>query len=119
MNEFVGRLPPIGALAWLHADRIGQILTDPNNDGAAIDLEVLGYYALVRGKIDQSEKKPDDFEDRWSRTERDLAELKRLNASEAERLEVRLRQFEILNTACVKIGLFDVAHIPTDKWRTV
>ncbi len=119
MNEFVGRLPPIGALAWLHCDRISQGLTNPDRDDASIDLEILGYYALVKGKIDQAAKKPKTFDEDWRATELELEGLKKSgDYSDAERLRIRLRQFELLTTACVQISLFDVAQVPTDQWRT-
>lgn len=102
----------------MHANRISQVMTDASGDSSAMDLEVQGFRAIIHQKI----RKDSEYPEAWTTTESQLAQLESVAEEadpvelEAARLGVRMRQFEILMSAAVRVGLFDQRPVPVDDW---
>lgn len=127
MDEFAGRLTPVGWLGVQHVHGISRSSNDPNRDVASLDLEVAILWALWRAKVKgtkafKGEEDPkNSTEFGWDHLATALAELE-AEAKEgmdpgleaAKRLEIRVLQLQVLMAAAVECGLTDLAHLPKD-----
>ena len=116
MQHYAGRMAPIGWAALNHIMGISKILTDSNSDEVSMDLEVMGLWAILHQKV----REDSEYKKRWSELEKRLAELadgaQDVDARdmEADRLQIRIRQFEALVSAAVRSSVLDVAQLPED-----
>lgn len=131
MDEFAGRLTPVGWLGVQHVNGISRSTNDPNRDVANLDLEVMILWALWREKV-QNEKAfkgkadPQDPTDLgWDHLADVLGELETEvrekgmdpGVEAARRLEIRVLQLQVLMASAVQSGLTDMAHLPKDVFN--
>lgn len=130
MDDFVGRMTPVGWLGVQHVHGISKSSNDPGRDVASLDLEVAILWAIWHEKVRDTKRflGKKDWKDPIDAGWKDLAamlgeleaEVKAGKVSpeeeQAKRLEIRVLQLETLIGAAVEAGLTDVAAIPRDVY---
>ena len=131
MDDFAGRMTAVGWLSLRHADRISQVVTNAATDRASLDLEVMLLYGDLHEKVRGEER----FQKEWPALLQELDEIRQeaelaggqdvateeqhltgLDVA-AARLDVRLRQYELLVSCAVTSGTWDVSELPHDNRR--
>lgn len=127
MEDFVGRLTPVGWLAVQHVRDVSHSAVDPNNDKASLDVEVMVLWAILRSKVHDQEY----FKENWPKQMERLNKLVQAEGAgnlvdektgtpldtSGERLDIRVNQLDILITAAVENGLFDISALPHHNAR--
>ena len=131
MDEFAGRLTPVGWLGVQHLHGISRSSNDPNRDVASLDVEVMILWALWHEKVKETKSFvgqkdwTDPVDAGWADLAEMLGELEadvkagKLDPAEevAKRLEIRVLQLQVLTAAAVQAGLTDIRDIPKDVVR--
>jgi hypothetical protein len=134
VDDFAGRMTAVGWLALKHVDRISGVVTNPATDKASLDLEVMALWAILREKVKDQPRFVSEKEDEpgWDMLLDELDKLKEDSEKvasgqrdtevagvdvSAERLTIRLMQFEMLVSCAVSAGVLDVASLPHDDRR--